>query len=70
MEELDGHVATMAWDWDANDIDMDKDNGKLWVPMTPQTMQMADTPRPGQVGPPILPMMLPQRMTVYALQPS
>ena len=69
-EELDGHAAAMAWDWDTNDIDVDEDDGKLWVPMTPQTMRMADTPRPRRVEPPVLPMMLPWQMTVYALQLS
>jgi len=48
MEDLEGHMAIMAWDWDTNDIDVDKDDGRLWVPVTPQTMTMADTPRPGQ----------------------
>src|SRR5882724_11274886 len=70
MEDLEGHMAIMAWDWDTNDIDVDKDDGRLWVPVTPQTMTMADTPRPGQVGPSIVPTMLPRQMTVYALQLS
>jgi len=30
MDELEGHVATMAWDWDADDIDVDEDDGKQW----------------------------------------
>jgi len=39
----------MAWDWDANDIDVDEDDGKKWVPVTPQTMRTLQTLRPGQV---------------------
>jgi len=46
MEELEGQIATMAWDWDTDDIYMDKDNGKQWVPMTPQMMKTMETPRP------------------------
>jgi len=41
-----------------------------WVPVTPQTMRTIETPRPGQVGLPIPPMMPPQQMKVYALQLS
>jgi len=36
MEELEGWVATMAWDWDAGIIDVDEDDRKQWVPMTPK----------------------------------
>jgi len=60
MEDLEGRAAIMAWDWDANDIDMDEDDGRIWVPVTPQTMRMADTPRPGQVRPSIIPTRPPQ----------
>jgi len=70
MEELDGHVAAMAWDWDASNIDADEDDSKLWVPMTPQTMRMTETPSPGWVGPPMFPMKPPWQMAVYALQLS
>jgi len=28
MEELEGHTATMAWDWDMDNIDVEKDDGK------------------------------------------
>ena len=51
MEELDGHAATMAWDWEADNIDADEDDGKPWVPVTPQTMRTAKAPRPGRAGP-------------------
>ena len=39
-------MATMEWDWDAVDIDANEDDGKQWVPVTPQTMKMTTTPRP------------------------
>ena len=55
--ELDAHVATMAWDWEADDIDADKDDSRTWVPVMPQTMRMAEAQRPGRAGPPMLPMM-------------
>ena len=43
----------MCWDWDAEDIDQDKDNGKIWVPVTPRTLETAnvDPPQSGQEMP-------------------
>src|SRR5882724_11882963 len=29
----------MSWDWDAKDIDPDKDDGWMWVPITPKTLE-------------------------------
>jgi len=29
----------MCWDWDAKDIDTDKDDGGIWVPITPQMLK-------------------------------
>ena len=46
MDELEGHAATMASDWDADNINANEDDGKQWVPMTPQTMRRLETPRP------------------------
>jgi len=46
MEELEGHTATMAWDWDTNHINMNEDGSKQWVPVTHQTMKMIKTPKP------------------------
>ena len=59
----------MAWDWDMDDIDADEDDGKQWVPMTPQTMKIAKTPRPARMGAPMLPVtpMPAQQMSMYAL---
>ena len=57
MEDLEGHTATMAWDWDADNIDMDKDNGEQWVPVTPQTMRHLDTVRPTWIESPVQAMM-------------
>ena len=48
-------MTTMAWDWDTDDIDTDKDDGKQWGPMTPQMMKIAETPRPTRMGAPTLP---------------
>ena len=28
----------MSWDWDAKDIDPDKDDRRMWVPITPKTL--------------------------------
>ena len=60
---------TMAWDWDTDDIDTDKDDGKQWVPMTPQMMKIAETPRPTRMGTPTLTVMpmLAQQMSMYML---
>jgi len=30
----------MAWDWDAEDIDPQEDDGKMWVPVTPGTLNV------------------------------
>jgi len=59
MEDLEGQAAAMAWDWDANDINVYKDDGKQWVPVPPQTMRHLETLGPGQFGPPMPPMTLP-----------
>ena len=29
----------MAWDWDAADIDLDEDDGQVWVPVMPKTLE-------------------------------
>ena len=29
----------MSWDWDAKDIDLDEDYGRMWVPITPKTLE-------------------------------
>ena len=34
MWELEVWVSAMAWDWDVDDIDVEDDDGKLWVPLT------------------------------------
>jgi len=45
----------MAWDWEADDINADEDDGKQWVPVTPQTMRHIDTARPTQLESPVPP---------------
>ena len=36
--ELEGHTYEISWDWDAEDIDPDEDNRRMWVPITPKTL--------------------------------
>jgi len=69
MEELKGCAAAMAWDADMDNIDVDEDDGKQWVPMMPQMMKFSETPRPTRMGAPMLPVMpMPlQQMTMYML---
>jgi len=45
----------MTWGWDMDDIYADKDDGKQWVPVMPQMMKLAETPRPTRMGTPMLP---------------
>jgi len=40
MAELEGRASLMAWDWDAEDIDPQEDDGKMWVPVTPGTLNV------------------------------
>jgi len=72
MEDLEGHATTMAWDWDVDDINVDEDDRKQWVPMIPQTMKHTKTPRPSRMGAPTQPVtpMLARQMTMYALHPT
>ena len=72
MEDLEGCATAMAWDWDVDEIDMDEDDGKQWVPVTPQMMKQAEMPRPARKGAPTLPVtpMLPRKMNMYALHPT
>ena len=70
MEELEGCVAAMAWDWDMEDIDPHEDNGKLWVPVTLQTMWMLEMPRDMRTSHLMPPMMPPRQMAVCMVQPN
>ena len=58
MEDLEGCAAAMAWDWGTDDIDADEDDGKQWVPVMPQTMKHAETPRPSRMEAPTQPVTL------------
>ena len=29
----------MCWSWNTEDIDPDEDDGKMWIPITPRTME-------------------------------
>ena len=55
MEDLEAQAALMVWDWEADDINADEDDGKQWVPVTPQTMRHFDTVRPTQLELPMPP---------------
>jgi len=57
----------MAWDWDVDDIDPDDDDGKLWVPVTAQTLKTgpAEEDRGHPPAGPVTPL---RQMTVYAVQ--
>src|SRR5882724_10563110 len=69
MWELEAQASAMAWDWDADDIDPNDNDGKLWVPMTAQTLNMGGAEQ--YTGAPHLePMMPPRHMTVYVVQPT
>ena len=69
MWELEARATTMAWDWDADNINRDDNGGKLWVPMTAQTLNMGRYKQ--HRGPPFPEPMMPSRhMTVYAVQPN
>ena len=60
----------MCWDWDAEDIDLDKDDGKIWVPVTPKTLETADIdpPQSGkQVPEPTKARAADRTMRVYAV---
>src|SRR5882724_4045625 len=74
MEGLEGHAATMAWDWDADDIDTDEDDGKQWVPVTPQTIKNVETPRPSGRVPTMpttpMPAQRNRQMMMYTLHPT
>src|SRR5882724_12241946 len=37
--ELEGHAYEMSWDWDAKDINLDEDDRRMWVPITPKTLE-------------------------------
>ena len=39
---LETQATEMSWDWDAEDIDPDEDDGKIWVPVTPKTLEAVD----------------------------
>jgi len=57
----------MAWDWDADDIDPDDDDGKLWVPVTAQTLKIG-LAEEDRGHPPVGPATPPRQMTIYAVQ--
>ena len=69
MWELEVRASTMAWDWDADDINAYDDDGKLWVPVTAQTLNTHEAKQHRGPSPP-KPVMPPKHMTMYAVQPN
>ena len=67
MWELEAQASAMAWDWDADDIDPDDDDGKLWVPVTAQTLKIGPAEE-DRGHPPAGPVTPPRQMTIYAVQ--
>jgi len=63
MWELEAWSSAMAWDWDADNIDPDDNDGKLWVPVTAQILNTGAAEEyrafPGKG-----PVTLPRQMTV------
>src|SRR5882724_4393563 len=65
--ELEARASTMAWDWDADNIDPNDDDGKLWVPVTAQTLKTGPAEE-DRGNPPADPATPVRQMTVYAVQ--
>ena len=36
---MNAWAEAMSWDWDTEDIDLEEDNGQIWVPVTPKTLE-------------------------------
>jgi len=70
MRELEVQASEMAWDWDADGIDMEDHNDKLWVPVTAHTLNMDAVEQAMRFYPPTGPVMLLRQMTVYVVQPN
>jgi len=70
MQDLEGCAATMVWDWDANDINADEDDGRQWVLVTLQTMRHIETLRDIQIESPMPHTTPSHQMWVYVLQLS
>jgi len=66
MWELEVQASAMAWDLDMDDINVEDDNSKLWVPVMAQMLNLgaAEESRP---FPPMGPVMPPRQMTIYAV---
>jgi len=60
----------MAWDWEADDILEDEDDGQDWVPATPQMLGTGMTGDVMRVTQSSMPRTLPHQMVMYPVQPS
>jgi len=68
MWELEVWASAMAWDWDVDDINVEDENSKLWVPMTAAqmlNMGAAEVSTPFPLAGPAMP---PRQMTIYVVQ--
>ena len=54
-------------DWDADDIDPDDDDRKLWVPVMAQTLKTG-LAKEDRGHPPVGPATPPRQMTIYTVQ--
>src|SRR5882724_8481607 len=67
MAELEGRASLMAWDWDAEDIDPQEDDGKMWVPVTPGMLNVPANMKDIMALQPTKPL---REIRVYAVKPS
>ena len=58
----------MAWDWDMDDINVNYNDSKLWVPMMAQMLNTDTTEWVVRINLPTGPVMLLRQMTIYAMQ--
>ena len=67
MWELEAWPNAMAWDWDADDINPDDNDGKLWVPVMAQTLKTGAAEEDRAI-PPAGPATPARQMKVYMVQ--
>src|SRR5882724_10000903 len=67
MWELEAWPNAMAWDWDADDINPDDNDGKLWVPVMAQTVKTGAAEEDRAISP-AGPATAARQMTIYVVQ--
>ena len=58
-----------SWDWDVDDINPDDNDGKLWVPVTAQTLNTG-VAEEHRAFPPVGPEMPLKQIMMYVVQPN